>query len=158
MLILTIVNSCSKSSTPTPTPTPTPTNTTPDSNTVTVDGVKQEITTIGCNLAGGSSNYFTMSAQTNDNNTTLQITTYKQPAASGTFNAHFAQPSSATDIQLSLLIGPSGAQFTYTATSGTAAVTVATPPATGIKVSFYNLAFSKSGVADKKASATLICN
>ena len=159
MLLLTVVNSCSKSSdTPAPTPTPTPTPTS-DSNTVTIDGgTKQEITTVGCTLAGGSSKLFTMSAVTNDNNTTLQITTYNAPAASGTFNVKFSQPSAASDIQIFLLIGPSGAQAQYAAAAGTATVTVAASPSTGIKVAFTNLTFSKSGLPDKKASGTLICN
>lgn len=156
MLLLTIVQSCSKKTedpAPAPTPTPTPTVTYADTNTIVIDGALQELTPIACTPSGGSSNLLTMSATNASNDVLLTITTKGVPTTTTTYNVVIAPPADAASIQLKVKFGLTEE---YVATSGTAVVTVQTSPSVGMKAAFKDLSFVK-GPNTKKISATMIC-
>ncbi|MFI5222183.1 MAG: hypothetical protein ACHQK8_07645, partial [Bacteroidia bacterium] len=127
-----------------------------DSSTILINGVKDSLNPATCSLSGGSSNFYTMTAYAIVNSTTyLQITTHFRPTVSDTFHVTFGQPVATNDIQIWLKIG---GLYQYTATSGTALVTVSTAvPPTGIKVSFSKLVLTRTGNPSDTTSAVLIC-
>ena len=106
------------------------------------------------NCGVGSGNIFTISFVSDDGHTSLNCTTLPQPAASGNFTIDYHYPSTpypATNMQITMV---DNVLFqTFTAQSGTAAVTVL---GGNIKVSFNKVSFIHS-TTTKVISATVVC-
>ncbi|MEI6594137.1 MAG: hypothetical protein WCO28_01150 [Bacteroidota bacterium] len=156
MLVLTIVNSCTKSpdTTPTPTPTPTPTVIGADTNTLILDGTVP--LTIGC-LAPqcnvGQADIFTMFMVSNDNQKQFTITTLPVPTVSGTYFLKPQYPGTPYPAdQMQMTYKDLGTNLTYTAQTGTATVTVKNG---FVKVSFSKITFVK--VSSIVLSGTVVC-
>ncbi len=160
MVILTIVNSCSKSSdsssNTTPTPTP-PKTTVAGVDSVIVDGgTPTELTCVNC--LTGSAGIFTMTFADPVSNATYLVATFStQPATAGNYHIKFTPPAATTDVQIK--ISQNGLNGNYyiaqpPQTADTASVSFVNNK---IQLSFSNISFIH-GSTTKVVSATILCN